>query len=322
MSTHRYPAEPALHVDMGAQYISRFKPHPQQPKADTNRDDLESEKLREDVYSRLIAEGVIVPFAGRIEGERTESVLCNYVAPKGLSNIASYFLGSSRAVTYYEHRVVQVACDELTGKSKVWCSTTNGTRTSFDCLVLTMPTPQLLELEGNLVPLTHPDTRAKLEGVRYSSRYALGLFYRGTDDAPLELPHGASWSAKYFDNPIIRYASWDARKRASRTRGQALLVHTSVPFGIKHSETDEATVRALILETLNELIPGLPPHSDSHTVHWRHSQVWRPYPGTPGCVVLSERPLVVATGDAFSESNFEGCLRAAQATTKLLTSRL
>ena len=316
MSTRRHPAEPSLHVDMGAQYISRFKPHPQQP-------DLEFEKRREEVYSALIADGIIVPFSGTIEGERilpSNPVLCNYVAPKGLNDIAKHFLGSSKAVAYFEHRVVQVAYDEDQAKGKVWCSTANGTRIGFDGLILTMPTPQILKLEGNLVPLSDPDTRTKLEGVCYTSRYALGLFYRDTGDAPLDLFHN-SWSAKYFDNPIIRYASWDTSKRASEGRGKTLLVHTSVPFGIEHSETDKAAVQALILKTLNELIPGLPPSSDSHLVHWRYSQVSRPYPGAPGYVLLSERPLVVATGDAFTESNFEGCLQAAQETTKLVNSR-
>ena len=46
-----------------------------------------SERPKEDLYSRLIADGIIVPFSGTIEGERAESVLCNYVAPEGLSNI-------------------------------------------------------------------------------------------------------------------------------------------------------------------------------------------------------------------------------------------
>lgn len=315
MSTRRSAAEPALRVDMGAQYISRFKPRPQQPKSS------ESEKLKEDVYSRLIADGIIVPFSGTIKGERAESVLCNYVAPEGLNNIVKYFLASSSAVTHFEHQMVRAAYGERQDANKVWCSTTSGTRIAADCLVLTMPTPQILKLEGNLLSPTGPDTRANLEGVRYSSRYALGLFYCDADDALLQLAHG-SWSAKYFDDPIIRYASWDARKRASRTRGQALLIHTSVPFGIEHSETDKATVQALILKSLNELIPGLPPHSDSHLVRWKYSQVSRPYPGTPGYVVLSERPLVVATGDAFSGSNFEGCLQAAQATAKLIASSL
>ena len=52
------------------------------------------------------------------------------------------------------------------------------------------------------------DTKAKLEKVTYSSRYALGLFYKpGT---VIDVP----WCASYIeDDPVIRFVAIDSKKR-------------------------------------------------------------------------------------------------------------
>lgn len=50
--------------------------------------------------------------------------------------------------------------------------------------------------------------RKKLEAVSYSSRYALGLFYKA--DARIDVP----WAAKYVsNNPCIRFIAIDDKKR-------------------------------------------------------------------------------------------------------------
>ena len=66
MSTHRHStAEPSLHVNMGAQYVSRF-----QSRSDRG---AEYEKLKGDLYDELLASQVLVPFSGTIEGQRKNS---------------------------------------------------------------------------------------------------------------------------------------------------------------------------------------------------------------------------------------------------------
>ena len=77
-----------------------------------------------------------------------------------------------------------------------------------DRLVLSIPVPQILSLGENFVQSIDPHVKAKLESVRYSSRYALGLFYSASStDSSCQLPE-LGWSAKYFDDPIVRFASW------------------------------------------------------------------------------------------------------------------
>ena len=52
----------------------------------------------------------------------------------------------------------------------------------FDGLVLTMPTPQILQQPGEIAALleANQDIKFKLQSVQYSSRYALGLFFDET----------------------------------------------------------------------------------------------------------------------------------------------
>jgi renalase len=52
--------------------------------------------------------------------------------------------------------------------------------------------------------------------------------------------------------------------------------------------------------------------SKMHSAQNFGPQVVRPYPGAPGCVVLHEDPLLLAGGDGFVHSNFDGCVVSAQ----------
>ena len=308
MTTYRLPTDPSLHVDMGAQYISHFK---------RTGENAEFQRLKDGIFSELTSEGILKPFCGQIEGELHDAAkhtLSKFVAPKGLSNIAKYFLSQSNATTQFQKQLTEI---KLNSDNKILCVTAHQRQAHFDALVLTIPVPQMLALEGNLLSSINPEIITKLSSVRYSSRYALGLFY----DKGASVPH-CDWSGRYISNPVIRYASWDTAKRAFGSKEKTLLLHTSVPFGIQYLESDTTEVQEPILQALNELIPGLPPAAHSRLIRWRYSQVVQPYPGSPGCVVLSHKPLVVATGDAFSESNFEGCLYAANATVNTLVQHL
>ena len=331
MSTHRYPPtvvgtvsdSPSLHVDMGAQYISKFQSGLQ------GRGE-EFEKIKETLYDELFASQILVPLTGTVEGERkdlTKSVVGNYVAPSGINSVVKHFLKSSVAHVNFQHQLESVELrDAVSGvpSRKVLCTASNGVKMEFDGVILTMPVPQILSLGGNFVQLIDPDTKAKLEIVRYSSRYALGLFFSSAISSEVSQFSRPKWSVKYFDDPVVRFVSWgwerdsDTSQASSTSKGRTLLVHTGVPFGLDHLEDDKTTVKDLIMDKVNTLIPGLPQASHSHLIRWRYSQVSQVYPGSPGCVVLSHDPLVVATGDGFSGSNFENCIWAAMSTLKAL----
>lgn len=320
MSTHRHSdssggPEP-LHADMGAQYISRFQ---------TEESNQEFGSWKESIYSDLISRGSLAPFQGTIEGDRVppRPILANFVAPQGLSTLARYFLSQCSARTHFQHQLTSAS---LGREGTIHCTATNGVEGEFDALVLTMPVPQVLSIAGNLFPSPASSTTAsKLANVKYSSRYAVGLFYDRNTPVP-----ECNWTAKYCDSSIIRYMCWDTAKRGAKTAGKTLLIHTTVPFGIKHLESDKSVVQDLILKELKMLIPQLPDATHSHCIRWRYSQVFEPYAypdhmtaaaqEVRGCVVLREKPLVVVTGDGFTTSTFEGCLQASYATSQVVNS--
>ena len=308
MSTHRDPGHAALHVDMGAQYISKFRPKPSESAA--------YRMLKEDTYAELLAGRLLQPFCGAIEGERSDPqnpIEGNYVAPKGMCSIAAYFLSQSRASVAYLQHLKKI---DARG-NRAYCETTSGVGADFDAVVLTMPVPQILTLQGDVLQQLGACARTNLEAVTYSSRYALGLvFNTDTQSRPKY-----EWSAKYIDHPIIRFVCWDSSKRGcysdetgTEHQGETLLVHTSVPFAVEHLEMDKPRIEALIRAMLAEVLPDLPQPQHTHLVCWRYSQVHAPYVDCPGVVELCREPLVLATGDGFVRSNFEGCLYAAHST--------
>ena len=306
MSTHRDPNHPNLHVDMGAQYISRSagKPH----------EDRELESLKEQLYEELISNETFVPFSGRIDGERDDlKTPEQYVSPKGMNSITKHFLQKSKADVLYQQQLAEINIESSEQGGKISCKCVSGDCQNFDSVILTLPVPQFLRLQGNLTSALDQKTLSDLSAVKYSSRYALGVFY--------EKSILADSSAMYFDDPVIRFLAWDTAKRGGGDSGSSLLLHTSVPFGIQHLEDDKEEVKVTMLKRLGELVKGLPQPDHTHLIRWRYSQVSQAYPGSPGCLVLSRDPLVVITGDGFSDSNFENCIRAAQVTTRTVVEK-
>ena len=306
MSTHRDPANPALHVDMGVQYISRFAPRPTDTAAFTT--------LKEEVYSELLKFRVLQPLSGKIEGESSNlagAEEAKFVAPKGMNSVAKHILEQSRATVAYQHQLQTMHVRD----GRVFCDTSAGASATFDAVILTIPVPQILALNGNIVDHLDSGTRGSLEAVKYSSRYALGLTFSSSVSASSR--SSFDWTVKYVDHPIIRFMSWDNSKRgSSETESDCLLVHTGVPFATEHLETDKPRVQELVMAALTEVLPEVPwgAVKHSHLIRWRYSQVVTQYKDTPGFAELSasDQPIVLAAGDGFAGSNFENCLCSAQ----------
>ncbi|KAM9700117.1 renalase, partial [Menidia menidia] len=167
--------------------------------------------------------------------------------------------------------------------------------------------PQILQLQGDLGECLSPQQRLQLEAVRFSSRFALALFFPPAAD--LCLP----WVARYVSDSILRYVAVDNRKRGAEPPGvgPSLVVHTSVPFGLEHLERDKEEVQPIVLQELSRLLPDLPRPISIKCQKWRYSQVQTAVPDCPGHMTVSGRPPLLLAGDAFSHSNFDGCLESA-----------
>ncbi|KAJ0060558.1 hypothetical protein NL108_016027, partial [Boleophthalmus pectinirostris] len=237
-------------ADLGAQYITATKFY---------------KNKHHSLYEELVSSGVLVPMSCSVEGLQQKDESENFISPKGTSHIVKHFLQQSGAEVHLLRHVTSVC---LRGAS--WeVEFSEGQTESFDAVVLTMPVPQILQLRGDVSRCLSEQQGALLAQVRYSSRFALVLFF--SRDSSLDLEH----DLKYVSNsPCIRYISVEHRKRDTDLSdlGPSLVVHTSVSFGSQYLDSDPVQVQTLILDELHRLLPQLPQPISIKTHKWRFSQ--------------------------------------------------
>ena len=101
--------------------------------------------------------------------------------------------------------------------------------------------------------------------------------------------------------------------------GYSVVVHTSVPFGLKHLEDNFDQVEPVIMQNLKQFLPSLPEPISTKFLKWRYSQIYKPYPGSPCSLVLNNSPLLIAGGDSFCQSNFDGCIDSSSSVMEYVT---
>uniref|UniRef100_A0A8C3TSB4 Renalase, FAD dependent amine oxidase n=1 Tax=Catharus ustulatus TaxID=91951 RepID=A0A8C3TSB4_CATUS len=259
---------------------------------------------RRSFYEELVSHGVLKALTAPVEGMVLREGSQNYVAPQGISSVVKYYLEQSGAQVCYEQQVTHISLRD--GRWEV--SRKAGPPEQFDVVILTMPVPQILQLQGDIVDIINGSQKQQLESASYSSRYALGLFFEA--GAGIAVP----WAAQYIsDNPCIRFISIDNKKRniESPEIGPSVVVHTTVTFGSEHLDSDPAEVQQIILSHLQRILPSLPEPSSIKCQRWRYSQVTRAVPNCPGQMILHTQPLLICGGDGFTRSNFDGCIESA-----------
>lgn len=291
MATSRSPNNSECTVDLGAQYISASPAGQSEYK---------------EIYDRLLEAGTLVPVdTSQIQGFRPQAGYVHYTAPAGMSAVVKQLLSGPSVQATFNRRVSTVDQLDRTWLVKTEC----GHQEIFDGVVLTMPVPQILGLEGTLAERIRNETTVhkNLQDVKYSARFALGLFY----DENIDLR--TSWSCNYLtDHPIFRYVAIDNLKRGRVSGPTSVLAHTSVPFGMENIEVSPEDMKAQLVDSLHQLFPAWPPAAASKCLKWRYSQVSRPYAGSPNSLMLTNGPPLVLAGDGFAAtSNFEGCLASA-----------
>ena len=250
MTTHRFEGDAI--ADMGAQYIT-VPWKSDEPAATLN---TFNEAVQELLYSN-----VLVPFSGVIDGELSsrQEENKNFVAPRGINSVVKHFINNSKAQVCFSKRLVSV---NISGDS-VHCSAEDGTSQVFDGVVLTMPIPQVSTLQGNIATFLKEHVK-QLSEAEYSSRYAVAFTYKP------DVLSSFTWSAKYFQDDVVRYVSCEPRKRGeTNVSTPVLIAHTSVPFGVHNLEEDKQAISKTVESRLSLLIPGLPPSVDSYCICWR-----------------------------------------------------
>ncbi|XP_059180816.1 renalase [Centropristis striata] len=300
MSTSRPPDSLSHSADLGAQYVTATSAYAQS---------------HHSLYSELQSCGVLQPLDAPIEGLKHKDGSKDYMTPLGMGSLVKHFLSQSGADLSLERHVTGVF---LRGAS--WeVQRTAGDSELFDAVVLTMPVPQILQLQGDLGRLLSVQQQQQLDGVSYSSRFAVALFF------PPDAVFSFSWGARYVSsNRCICYISNEPGKRNADSPGlgPSLVVHTSVPFGVEHLEQDKEEVQPIILKELYQLLPDLPQPISIKCHKWRYSQVLTSVPDCPGHMTVHDQPPLVLAGDAFVHSNFDGCVESALSVLPALTAAL
>jgi len=303
MTTSKSPTNPQCKVDLGAQYVSSTPAN---------------QCLHQEMYSELVNAGVLVNFDPKgIQGFRGgESGTKHYYSPDGMSSLVKHFFNRSGAEVIFNQHVVDITKED--GKWRVL--TEQGLEGLFEAVVLTLPVPQLLDLQGDIAQLISQNSELKqnLESVQFSSRFALGLFF----DRPVDL--GVDWTSNYIkDHPIFRYVAIDNVKRGDAAGPTSVIAHTSVPYGMENREVSPESKKEELLSSLRDLFPAWPQPVSSKCLKWKFSQVSSHYPGAPGHIVLNQDPLLVLAGDAYAgSSNFDGCANSAQSAARFVINNL
>ena len=115
----------------------------------------------------------------------------------------------------------------------------DGDSSNFDAVILTQPTPQILDVVGAAgVP---SDVIAELGNVEYSSRFALAVYYDGDNIGYDSMLEGVN--AKYISGePIVRFVALGNLKtdgKSSPGSKLSVVVHTSGPFGTDNLEASK-----------------------------------------------------------------------------------
>merc|ERR1719474_1264521 len=199
----------------------------------------------------------------------------HYVVPNGMSNLVKHFFKKSGVTVQSNRRISEVTEEGSRWVVKTECGLTD----MFDMVLLTLPVPQLLALEGSVQSLLQasPDVLANLQKVSYSTRFvSVDNLKRGRSDLPT-----------------------------------SVLVHSTVPFGLKNIQATPEEMKPVLLNGVKKMFPDWPEPEDVKSLKWLYSQVHHAYPDAPGSIILNQIPLMIAGGDAFTSSNFDGCVDSA-----------
>ncbi|UJR26870.1 hypothetical protein I4U23_008181 [Adineta vaga] len=281
-TTYDNEDNPHCSVDTGAQYLTLTK----------------SNGITTKYFQQLIDDHIIEPLdKTNTIGIRENADKIDYVASRGISSVIDFNAKNDRLII----------------------STNEEQLDEVEAVIVTIPVPQILShLKGSITQLIdqNQEVKNKLSQVKYSTRFAVGLFYPKSI-INLNMP----WRIYYVDkndNEYLRFLAIDNAKRNKNEPPFSLIAHTSVEYGAKHTDDDKMIVGEEIKEKIFQFLPELPRETCNTKYHkWKYSQIIQSYPDKPGYILLNKEPLLLLAGDSFAkESNFEGCIEAAIETVK------
>lgn len=282
-------------ADLGAQYIT------------TSKENLERFNSE---YQPLLNKGILSNLSAPVEGMKPfASDVVHFVAPDGMGSVVKSILTDTEASVIYNRRVNSI----LVEGEKYKVTAEDGSCEECDVVISTIPVPQFLSLPG-ASHILDESSEKKLQQVEYSTRFVLLWYY--SDNAPRP-----DWGSKYLNDDIFRFVSLDNVKRNKLNEPAAVVFHTSIQYGEKNKLKTKAELEDELNANAKRLFPDWPTPSSTKCHKWLYSQVVKRCPDADGCLVLNQHPTFVLAGDAFSESNFNGCIQSARAVVAALCNK-
>ncbi|ODN01643.1 Renalase [Orchesella cincta] len=291
-STSRSTKNPDCLADLGAQYLTQNQ----------------SNQSMKPYFDTLTQHNLVRPLeTSSIPGFRAAPKKSHYACVNGTSSIVKHFFEQAavkKADIVFDCRVIKIS---PAASGKVEVTTEKQGIDTFDLVISTMPVPQILQLENSSELISDLDMKRNLSMVKYSTRFALGLFF---DD---EIRLASSTQPLNFieNDTVLRYWSIENVKRTGSFSGPtSVVVHTSIQYGAANVDVDN--LKPQLFEKAVSIIPEAAsiPNDSVKSHKWRYSQVLESYAGKPGCINLKDS--IFAAGDGFSESGFEGCIYSAE----------
>lgn len=266
-------------VDLGAQFITT---------------DSSTLSKYSEIYENLISTKTLTLMNCKIEGLSESNGKQHFIAPNGTNSLVKYFLNHANIdCTKFETRV-----NAITSEGKV--TSICGNENVFDLIIITAPAPQILQMDCPMSTTIY----SELQKITYSTRFTFNMFY----EAPILQE---KWDVKFINDEIFRYVSIENRKRGQYDSADSVIFHTTKEFGQKHIEKTKDSMLQMFTDKVKELFPDWPLPVSCNVHKWLYSQVTIPYTNSPGCVLLNESIPIIAGGDCFTQSTFNGCIESA-----------
>ena len=271
--------------EIGAQYVSKS--------TDIADEELYQELLRTKQFVKLSASSIRGIHKTAIDME-------HYEAPEGLSSVARNLVASESEL-YFSRHVSEIVQDEKEWRVKYHDHNEEEKKMSepFDKIVLTPPTPQVVDLLRNS-NLHVPEV---LNEVKYSSRFAVALYPE--DPSSFLRPN---WSCAYTKGERLVFARFHPR---------SIVLHASVPFTMSNYEESKDKIVSMLSSDFKEYMgwSTLPRFSHIKCHRWRYSQAAGIRKDIGAMKIL---PGLFIAGDGILGSNFDKCSKSARDAVTLL----
>ena len=325
-------------ADIGAQVLSTINPLDHRALGGHGVE-VKDIKLADDLVRKLISHRTIAQARDEALGETEERMLweglwIHYFAPAGLVSVMQKLLDWADVQPLFSVRIDSIDTESSDASVSVKgvvrrftedeADASTAYSESYDCVVLCIPAPDVLDVQGALQNLSEA-SRHVLHNVGYDQRVCEAHFFSGEMKEDLtkafEDGNGVEIMVEDVDDEI-QYISWQNRKSSDR----ACHDNNSVIVLVAHGQTGhldtlgnslDRTLSKLTGKTEDEIASC---RLYSKSIPWHTSQMITPMeavvsdPPSPAwqCIAGKDRRLIIA-GDFMTQSSFVGCVASADA---------